>query len=198
MQVVQTFIAYCYPHFDGEVLKQQEVIDLVDLYIFADKYRCQHSLKNLVMDSIQDKMLANDTIFVDQMVKHIFSNTTSDHEAPIRQYAVAVITFVLQTSYDDSQVDLLHQALLDVSDLQLACLQYQRQVFWKATGQCKCWGVPEDITSDPRKRHDAVNRPFGACYFHAHDTGATCFATKENAALCPKHGCHPATGSDAI
>tara|TARA_R110002060_G_scaffold3706_1_gene5721 strand:- start:291 stop:494 length:204 start_codon:yes stop_codon:yes gene_type:complete len=58
VQVVQSFVAYCYPHFDGEALKERQLTDLVHLYIFAGNYRCQPSLKNIVMDAIQDKMLA--------------------------------------------------------------------------------------------------------------------------------------------
>ncbi|PVH76644.1 hypothetical protein DL98DRAFT_657332 [Cadophora sp. DSE1049] len=93
--VVQTFIAYCYPNFDGEALKERALTELVDLYIFADKYRCQKSFQNLVMDSIQDKMLADHTNFNEASMKHIFSNTTSTQEAPIRKYAAALIAHVL-------------------------------------------------------------------------------------------------------
>ena len=103
--------------------------------------------------------------------------------------------FALQTVYDDSMVDLLHQALLDIPDLQLAYLKYHRRFFWASTGQCICWGVPDDATSDPRKSCYVLNRPFGACYFHIHDKGETCFRGLQSGTQCPKHSYHPATGS---
>ncbi|KAK0108525.1 hypothetical protein ONS95_003330 [Cadophora gregata] len=120
--VVQTFIAYCYPNFNGETLRKLEVVDLIGLYIFADKYRCINRLKNLVMDSIQDKMLVEDFTFNAEGLERIFNNTTSSHEAPIRLYAAALVAYTLHISPDDSWVSYVHHVLLDTPDLQIEYL----------------------------------------------------------------------------
>ncbi|KAH7364724.1 hypothetical protein BKA65DRAFT_573223 [Rhexocercosporidium sp. MPI-PUGE-AT-0058] len=167
--IVQDFVAYCDPNFAPATLQGRKVDVLVGLYIFADQYRCANSLKNIVMDDLQNKMAAQLNLHLSQeTMKRIFDNTPSAGEAPIRKYCAALMTYTLFTS-ETVTTESLQEILVNIPELQLACLNYQRVV-----SHCKCYGTPMNVAADPRKRCGIRRICFGECYFHVHTGERPC------------------------
>ncbi|KAI9048344.1 hypothetical protein LZ554_008136 [Drepanopeziza brunnea f. sp. 'monogermtubi'] len=182
--VIEDFMSWLYhgPTALATNLKSRRISDLVDLYLFADKYQCRNVLKNVTMDAIQDvlcisfirnskdtKHEATDVMPAEEIERIFASTRASCSNAPLRKFCAATIANLQHRRHQDSRWSL--DTIADIFDKSPGLLREYLTLEREQTGTGGVRG------GAPYFRYSYVNGVNShLCYFHTHNPGEECIS----------------------
>lgn len=140
--------------------KRIGVDKLLDMYALSIKWGCNR-LKNIIMDTLQDTLVAEAQLLTLDQIKKVFENLPSSPNERLRRFCVAL--YHHQRFSDEGQL-----SIQDASDYYVECdnfildyMEFEQEVMF-----CK---ISDSYTvgDDPRDRKLGS---FPQCYFHVHDS----------------------------
>jgi len=155
--------------------------DLLDLYVFADKYNYLR-LQNIAMDGIQDLHDdENGAEFTQEWAKEVFDKTAHIESTPLRTFCAAqlhrhaITTGWWECNNQGSGSEILARFFRETPGALLPYLRFQKI-------------VTDDIvyiTADPEVRTTEEDPDYHLCFFHVHDPSHTAEDCTSNPA--PRH-----------